>query len=260
MLRDSRVRRIWSLQTRLKGDCASPVGRALEPEPEPAPFVKLACHSSPWTMETRDHDEPFPDSRPVISAGTARFDTGPPDEAYGRVHARIVGAWAVVIVCAWEGDDLVGGSLLGNHRRRFACRMDRIRSRLPRLDGGRRSCDGLDSLLELVGSGASQRRVCCSLYIVSSHIDEACAGEKRMIRTDVSVPYQDVRARLIADVVNFEPLGRRAVELVAHPHKSKSDRCYVATSCGSEKKTSQTKGATWGRHEKHTFSPPGFPL
>ena len=104
MLRDSHVRRVWSLQTRFKGDCASPVGCALELEPEPAPFMKLACHSSPWTMETRDHDKPFPDSQPVISAGTARFDTGPPDKAYGRVHARIVGAWAVVIICAWEGD------------------------------------------------------------------------------------------------------------------------------------------------------------
>ena len=81
-----------------------------------------------------------------------------------------------------------------------------------------------------------------------------------MIRTDVPVPYQDVRARLFADVVDFKPLGRRAVEFVTHTHKSKSDRCYAATSCGSEKKTSQTKGATWGRHEKRTFSPPGFPL
>ena len=40
-----------------------------------------------------------------------------------------------------------------------------------------------------------------------------------------------------------------------HPHKSKSDhQCYVATSCGSET-TRQTKGAAWGKHEKHTVFP-----
>ena len=37
--------------------------------------------------------------------------------------------------------------------------------RVSRLDGGRRSRDGLDSLLKL-GSGASQRRVFRSLYVV----------------------------------------------------------------------------------------------
>ena len=76
-----------------------------------------------------------------------------------------------------------------------------------------------------------------------------------MIRTDVPVPYQEVR-RLFAAVVDFEPLGRRVVVLVAQAHKSKSDQCYVATSCGSEKKNPprQTKGAAWGRHEKtHIF-------
>jgi hypothetical protein len=29
-----------------------------------------------------DDDEPFPDSWPVISAGEARFDTGPPGKVY----------------------------------------------------------------------------------------------------------------------------------------------------------------------------------
>jgi hypothetical protein len=31
----------------------------------------------------------------------------------GCVHVRIVDAWVVVIVCAWEGDGLVGSALLG---------------------------------------------------------------------------------------------------------------------------------------------------
>ena len=128
--------------------------------------------SFPWTMRTRIHDEPFPDSWPVIFAGTARFGTGPPDKAYGRVHARIVGAWVVVMVCAWEGDELVGGSLLGRQRlgHGFACRIDRTRlHRVSRQDGGRWSRDGLDSLLELLGSEMSQRRV----YVVFSRADEA---------------------------------------------------------------------------------------
>ena len=111
MWRDSRVRRVWSLQNRFKGDCASPVGCALELETRTSSIREVGLSFFPLD-EKRDHDEPFPDSEPVISAGTARFDTGPPDKACGRVHARIVGAWAVVIVCAWEGDDSVAGSPL----------------------------------------------------------------------------------------------------------------------------------------------------
>jgi len=81
-----------------------------------------------------------------------------------------------------------------------------------------------------------------------------------MIRTDVPVPYQDVRARLFAAVVDFEPPGRRVVELVAHPHKSKSDQCYVATSCGSEKRRRVRQRSSLGENTINTrFSLQDFP-
>ncbi len=76
--RESDASRFWSLQTRLKGDCAIPVGCA----PEPALFVDVGLPF--FTVDDGDEfppgddDEPFPDSWPVISAGEARFDTGPP--------------------------------------------------------------------------------------------------------------------------------------------------------------------------------------
>ena len=76
MWHNSSVCRIWSLQNRFKGNCASAVSCDLEIELEPAPFVTSAYHSSPWTMRTRDHDKPFTDSWPVISVSTVRFKHG----------------------------------------------------------------------------------------------------------------------------------------------------------------------------------------
>ena len=68
-----------SLQTRIKGDCAIPVGGA----PEPAPFMDVGLPF--FTLDDGnslpagdDDDEPFPDSWPVKSTGEARFDAGSP--------------------------------------------------------------------------------------------------------------------------------------------------------------------------------------
>ena len=93
--RDSGALCFWSLQTRLKGDCAIPVGCA--PEPEPAPFVDVGL---PF-FAVDDGDEfppgddaaPFPDSWPVISAGEARFDTGPPGKVYGAPDEYTLVSW-----------------------------------------------------------------------------------------------------------------------------------------------------------------------
>jgi hypothetical protein len=80
--RESVASRFCSLQTRLKGDCAIPVGCA----PEPAPFVDVGLPffavDDEYEFPPGDDDEPFPDSWPVISAGEARFDTGPPGKVY----------------------------------------------------------------------------------------------------------------------------------------------------------------------------------
>jgi hypothetical protein len=72
---ESSALRFWSLQTRLKGDCAIPVGCAPDPVDVGLPFFAV---DGEVEFPAGDDDEPFPDSWPVISAGEARFDTGPP--------------------------------------------------------------------------------------------------------------------------------------------------------------------------------------
>jgi hypothetical protein len=82
--RERGASRFWSLQTRLKDDCAIPVGCALEPEQ----FVDVGLPFFPvdneYEFPAGDDDDPFPDSWPVISAGEARFDTGPSGKVYGE--------------------------------------------------------------------------------------------------------------------------------------------------------------------------------
>ena len=80
--RESGASRFWSLQTWLKGDCAIPVGGL-----EPAPFVDVGLPFSSvdddgGELPAGDEDDPFPDNWPVISAGEARFETGPPGKVY----------------------------------------------------------------------------------------------------------------------------------------------------------------------------------
>ena len=71
------------MQTRLKGNCAIPVGWG----PETAPFEVIGLPfffvDDGDEFPPVDDDEPFPDSWPLISAGEARFDTGPPGKVYG---------------------------------------------------------------------------------------------------------------------------------------------------------------------------------
>ena len=89
--RESSALRFSSLQARFKGDCAFPVE-----EPEPAPFVDVGLPffavDDGDEFPAGDDDEPFPDSWPVISAGEARFDTGPPGKVYGAPSVYMLGS------------------------------------------------------------------------------------------------------------------------------------------------------------------------
>jgi hypothetical protein len=89
---ESGASRFWSLQTRLKGDCADPVGCA----PEPAPFVDVGLSffavDNGDEFPPGDDDKPFPDSWPVKSAGEVRFDTGPPEKVYGAPGEYMFGS------------------------------------------------------------------------------------------------------------------------------------------------------------------------
>lgn len=59
-----------------------------------------------------DDDEPFPDSWPVITAGEARFDTGPPEKA----AVYMLGSWtpgSLSLHAPGRGDSLVWGTCFG---------------------------------------------------------------------------------------------------------------------------------------------------
>lgn len=78
---ESSALRFWSLQTRLTDDCGTPVGGAPDPVDVGLPFFAVVGEDEFPAGD--DDDEPFPDSWPVMSAGEARFDTGPPGKVYG---------------------------------------------------------------------------------------------------------------------------------------------------------------------------------
>lgn len=88
--RERDASRFWSLQTRPKDDCAIPVGGA------PEPFVDVGLPffavDDGYVFPGGDDDEPFPDNWPVISAGEARFDTGPPGKVYAAPGEYMLGS------------------------------------------------------------------------------------------------------------------------------------------------------------------------
>jgi hypothetical protein len=118
--RESGASRFWGLRTRLKGDCAIPVGCTPEPEPEPAPLVDVGLPffavDDGDEFPAGDDDKPFPESWPVISAGETNFDTGSLGKVYGapgRCHCMCLGRRRFGWVYPF-----------GSHRRGFVCKMD----------------------------------------------------------------------------------------------------------------------------------------
>jgi hypothetical protein len=78
----------------LKSDCTIPVGRA--PELEPTPFVGVGLPifavEDEYKAPAGDDDKTFPDIQPVISAGEARFNTGPLEKVSGSPAVYMLGS------------------------------------------------------------------------------------------------------------------------------------------------------------------------
>ncbi len=137
----------------------------------------------------------------------------------GGVHARVVDARIVVIVRAWEGDGLVGGA--GLRAADADLRAGGIELRATKGHGEVERDDLVaDEVLPwgyVCGECHRDRRAvhcrACALVCVAQKKKNDDEKEKTL-RTDV-LHVKSGPIGLLANLVNFEPLGGRTIELVA---------------------------------------------